>query len=258
MEGVPNLWKTYSYCNKRPDEAFVQTGRGFGGYPDWLYERFDAKICIREDHREDFKSFEIGTYGLCVKCADPIDEFLYCHECRRRVKCDCCNEYFDEDDLRSVYGENGEALMVCMDCRDANYDYCESCHSYRPNDSMRTVDGERICDNCFEDYFEECVECGDSHRHSDMYFTNCSSDGYEGYVCESCYCDNYGTCEVCDAIVHLDTLETVHNHNGAEIDVCDSCRNYYYRACDRCGEVYPTGDIIAGLCPNCRDNDEEE
>ena len=80
LEGQPNLWQTFKYYGNNKIE-FV-SGDGFGGYEDWTHEEFCAKVSIREDHANNFKPFEIGTYGLCIKCGQEICDRLYCHYCR--------------------------------------------------------------------------------------------------------------------------------------------------------------------------------
>lgn len=46
-----------------------------------LYPDFDAKISIRQDHAHDFKTFDVGTYGLCISCAGEIYSKLLCDDC---------------------------------------------------------------------------------------------------------------------------------------------------------------------------------
>ena len=68
LEGAVNLWKTCDYVGNLLCK--IEPGKGFGGYPDWQYEEFDAKLSIRSDHEFDFEPFEVGTSGLCICCGD--------------------------------------------------------------------------------------------------------------------------------------------------------------------------------------------
>lgn len=219
LEGVPNRWKTYTYCENRPEGTTIHRGCGFGGYPDWKYSEFDAKISIRLDHKDDFKAFDVGTYGLCVQCADEIKEYMYCDNCRHRACCEDCGEYFDEDDLHIVHNRYGDEIYVCSDCREGNYTYCSHCEEYYPYGTLTEVDGEEVCDNCLSEFYERCIECDSYHRRVDM----CAAynQSVEGYVCDQCY-------------------------------------NDYYARCEDCNDVYDRSLIVDGLCPNCRTENNEE
>ncbi len=94
LEHAPNLWKTCSYFGN--SHCTIRTGEGFGGYADWTYEDFDAKLSIRADHAGNFEPFTIGTYGLCIDCGCEIDAWLYCSDCNEEEEdeemCDECEE----------------------------------------------------------------------------------------------------------------------------------------------------------------------
>ena len=60
-KNVPNLWKTFKYYNNDKHICF-ESADGFGGYPDWIYSEFNAIVSIRNDHANDYRPFEIGTY----------------------------------------------------------------------------------------------------------------------------------------------------------------------------------------------------
>ena len=64
LEQAPNLWKTYTYFNNT--QCTISAGTGFGGYPDWMYQNFAAKISIRSDKADSYEPFFVGTYGLCI------------------------------------------------------------------------------------------------------------------------------------------------------------------------------------------------
>jgi len=79
LEGVPNLWETYTYYGN--EICTIYKGFGFGGYTDWEYKDLNAKISIRHDHANYFKPFDVGTYGLCICCGERISSGLYCRHC---------------------------------------------------------------------------------------------------------------------------------------------------------------------------------
>ncbi len=164
LEEALNLWKTFNYCNN--SKCTISAGDGFGGYPDWLYDNFDAKLSIRNDHAEDFMPFTIGTYGLCIECGREINRHLYCYDCNsdeydddEEEQCDECGEYFNE--TYTVTNSNGHEISVCANCRDRYYIYCDECSSYYPRERMVEVaSGERVCPDCLARLYRKCEDCG--------------------------------------------------------------------------------------------------
>lgn len=258
LEGLPNRWKTYTYCKDKPENICIGTEHGFGGYADWIHSNFDAKISIRLDHIDDCKNFNVGNSGLFICCGQKITRGLYCPNCGESCVCDCCGEHFDEDDLYLVHDGYGNEIQVCSDCRDANYTYCSHCEGYYPDNTMTCINGDYICRQCLEDDYSTCNDCGDVHLTEDMHCVT-DENGNEVWVCDDCY-DNYDVCNVCGNVVHVDSLVTVHNRNGNEIQVCEECCNNLYEYCDVCGEYYHKSVMENGLCPRCRaeDNNAEE
>ena len=161
LEQAPNLWKTYAYVGN--NICTLNRGLGFGGYPDWQYEDFDAKLSIRCDHKDDFKAFSIGTYGLCIKCGCEISTNLYCSACDEEEdddeRCEVCEEYFAN--TYPVMDEHGREIYVCADCRDRYYVYCGECECYFPKDKVIEVaDGSHVCADCLAQLYEKCEGCG--------------------------------------------------------------------------------------------------
>ncbi len=95
LEDAANLWKTYDYFNNSLG-CNIYAGEGFGGYQDWTYKDFAAKISLRNDHEEDFMPFEIGTSSLCIVCGEENNSHLYCSECYPSD--DDEDDDWDEDD----------------------------------------------------------------------------------------------------------------------------------------------------------------
>ena len=127
-ENVPNLWKTFKYCGNNKD-LYLESGYGFGGYTDWSYPDFNAMVSIRADRAEDYKPFEIGTFGLCIKCGASCSGGLYCEECinEHRHLCEECEDYFDECEMYQAYDRYGDLIWVCEDCLREHYTYCCDC-----------------------------------------------------------------------------------------------------------------------------------
>lgn len=151
LEGAVNLWQTYKYHNN--SHCIIGTGEGFGGYADWFYSDFDTRISIRKDHAEDYQSFDLGNYGLCIECGREISAHLYCTDCEVEddedsdEQCDECEEYFES--TYPVYDLDGASIRVCAACRNQYYAYCRECGEYHPRSTMTVQeDGSMLCRNC--------------------------------------------------------------------------------------------------------------
>ena len=213
LEDAPNLWITEKYCNNKRD-IYIGKGDGFGGYSDWHHSDFDAKISIREDHLDDFKTFSVGTYGLCICCGEEISSGLYC---------DCCdpeeNEFCQEcEDSCSqtweVINRHGERIRVCEHCLNNDYRLCEHCEEYRPVDQV--------------------VETGDG-----------------SFVCKHCIERDYMLCDVCDEYFHADDVESAIDAKGNNIFACKHCRDKHFVTCSECGDFVHVDLIKDELCPSC-------
>ena len=218
LEGAVNLWKTYDYvgnslCN-------IEAGTGFGGYEDWTYREFSAKISLREDHKEDFVPFTVGESGLCVCCGDEISKYLYCQRCKDNdeATCERCGESCD--DTYPVYNEIGQRMYVCAECRSEHYTCCDECEDYHPDGEMTEVHGGgQVCKDCLEERYTRCHHCDEYYPDADV------SD--------------------------------VDDH-GKSVSVCDDCRLTHYVECEDCCEYYHEDDIKDGLCPSCHASAERD
>lgn len=250
LEGVPNLWKTSKYYGN--DKVALPAAYGFGGYTDWTYQSFNAKVSIRADHESDFQLFEIGAFGLCVKCGADISEGLYCSKCQRGdgEPCDECGEYCDN--RHEVRDRDGDIIYVCDNCFE-EYNACEHCGEYYSNDNLTFIDdGTCVCQACLDEYYSTCDCCGEYYPTEYMY-TSVNSRGYEGCVCEYCRDRYYEECNECERYVHHEDAFEVHDREGDSIIVCPDCRdNACYETCDTCGELYHEDAITDGVCINCR------
>ena len=229
MEEAANIWKTYNYYGNH--YCTIDAGFGFGGYRDWNFKNFAAKISIRSDHREDFKPFTIGTFGLCIICGGKTSYGLYCDKCRPEDEEDCdhdddydepvCDRCGDScERVYSVYNENGQCIYVCADCRNDYYTPCAECGEYFPDAVMaETNDGSHVCPTCLGDHYTRCPHC-------DKYFR--------------------------------DTNLTCVTRHGTEIEVCDSCLDRLYQECQKCGEFFCKEELRDGLCPACSDETERD
>ena len=171
LEDAPNLWKTYTYFNNTI--CRIGVGVGFGGYADWVYENFDAKISLRRDHADNFEPFYVGNYGLCIQCGCEIDSRLYCRDCRDGEdedddeRCEECEDYFHETYL--VYNHEGSETYVCASCRDRYYACCNDCGYYYPREDVVVIaDNRCVCQDCLAAHYSKCDECGRYFRNPEV------------------------------------------------------------------------------------------
>lgn len=257
LENVPNLWKT-RLCVEEDGYVYadcIVAGSGFGGYQDWTYKDFDAHISVRADHAEDYEPLKIGTWGICVSCADETSRGVYCRDCdpeyNERYSCDECGDSVDdEDDLYTVRNSRGEEIQVCESCRDRYYTQCDECGEWFPNDDVvRTANGDYVCRDCLNEYYSECDECGDYEKDDDMCYV-INGHGEEVKVCKDCRDRHYTKCDVCGEY-HFDDDMTAAYRPGGSVQVCPGCLNEHFEECRGCGEFYETCMLEDGLCTDC-------
>ena len=260
LEGQPNLWRTFKYYGNT--EITFTTGDGFGGYTDWEYEDFSAKVSIRADHEKDYRSFSIGTYGLCISCGCETSDGLYCDECSDRHICDDCGEHFAEDELYTVHNCYSDTLEVCEECRDRHYSCCDDCSEYYPSDNMsETANGYWVCPDCLNSNYVRCECCERWVRMSDACIAS-DSYGNDVHICECCCEEYYQFCEVCDRYVMNDDAVIVYDrddYDGSihERSVCPHCLDKYSR-CEDCDRLFKSDMLIDGLCPECGEKTSDD
>ena len=134
---------------------------------------------------------------------------------------------------------NGETIEVCADCAEAlGFVQCSECDEWvDENDAMTTENGEVICESCYEDDFFTCEDCGAIVRCDDGYHVNPNTRG-ERMVCESC-ADGYCRCDDCEELFSSSYVYTDYNGNV----VCHLCYDWHdWRECERCGRLIPGDD----------------
>ena len=249
LEDVPNLWKTYPYIGGK--EYCVSIGDGFGGYADWNYSDFDAKVSIRADHENDYESLKVGTYGLCICCGEETEIGLYCNDCKENGnKCDDCESIVDE--LLTVYDSCGNERQVCQQCRERYYTYCDHCDGYYPDDDItRAGDGTDVCPSCLDEYYTRCGHCEEYFRNEDVY-PAVNDMGREIYICEDCRDEHYTLCVHCGQYIYDNDVIEAYDADGDSIYICSNCCDAYYVECKDCGEFFDESIMNEGLCPKCK------
>lgn len=247
LEHAPNLWKTFNYNSN--SKFKISAGTGFGGYHDWLFEHFNPKISIRYDHEHDFKTFTVGSHGLCIKCGDTTSNGLYCCDCSPIPHfCDDCEN--ESDDLTQVHDFHGNLIYVCDDCLDEYYRLCQHCGEYFHIDSMHDVgDFSYVCRNCLQEHYTLCVDC-DEYFHNDDIYSAVDRDGNEINICFNCV-KHYIQCYECGRYVMPQNSSDAYNANGEIVHICPDCREHYYQKCDVCGNLFHIDHLTDRLCAEC-------
>ena len=225
LEEVPNLWKTGGSCEKYSE--LVKVGDGFGGYPDWHYSEFDAKISVRNDHEQNCEPIIVGTYGHCISCGKAIYEGLYCGECKDYERCEDCDEYCSE--TYTVYDAHGDVRYVCDYCRSEYYTYCDRCERYHPNGLVvQAADDDYVCDDCLERYYTYCDICEEYHHKADVRRVK-NEYGNWINVCKDCLDEKYIVCQHCGEYVHADcTYTVIEPDTNKKLVVCHECKKKHY------------------------------
>ena len=261
LENAQNLWETENYY----DNQFgikIRAGIGFGGYTDWTHYDMGAKISVRTDSKEFFRNFEVGTFGLCIKCGKETMHGLFCNDCdAKRPYCDECQNHCES--VREVRGRDGSPITVCADCFRRYYRLCAHCGEYHHySDITEVASGELVCEDCLRDHYTQCECCGEYYLNSEVQDL-IDDNGDTISACEDCRnsenCERHQECEHCGRRFPYRELTQVAGGGY----VCQNCLEYHYDVCDECGEYYPydemehfavdrNGDEIT-ICEICRE-----
>ena len=131
-ENIPNFWGKADYYNHGENcyKIYISEHNNFGGYADWIHFPRLTKITVLKALKDTAKAFTVGESGLCIECGNETsaDSDLLCDDCA--VRCRHCNRHCDEVELNEVYNSDGERILVCDDCLQEHYHYCEQCGTY--------------------------------------------------------------------------------------------------------------------------------
>ena len=144
-----------------------------------------------------------------------------------------------------------EVTKVDFEIDDLDLIRCTSCNGELDEDHITDLDGNPICEDCWNENYFSCQRCGDAHSKADAYT---GSDGYD--YCEHCFDALFAKCHNCDDIVcHIDAITTQEKH----VFCCDCAGNECYE-CEECGEYTENGITSADdlvYCNGCFSNKEE-
>lgn len=178
-----NHWKTCNYTDNQYKFTLFK-GDDFGGYPDWEFEEFCAKLSFFADKDIHFESFEAGGAGTCIECGEYLsnDDYMICSDCYHYCTCDHCECGCDEDDLTRVHDDYNNEILVCDNCLEEYYERSEYDNEYYPNTYMTYLEGiGYVHDDQVSDYVQ-CDRCGD-------YMLECNAHYDDEDNCFCTYCD---------------------------------------------------------------------
>lgn len=140
--------------------------------------------------------------------------------------CGCAEEELFELEI------DGEIKTVCRDCAErAGFVECFDCERWVPEDEIYyTSDGDPICQECYDEGYFTCEECGEIHSMDDMIAVNRNYSD-ETYVCEDCADRNYYRCDDCG-----EWVSSRHVYYDSNLTICDECADDYV-TCYDCGDV---------------------
>lgn len=144
--------------------------------------------------------------GVCPVCGDYLDSpgSLVCSWCDGEsfVTCTWCDERIPEEDAIYIDDEN----PYCERC--AEYlAVCVGCGTVSDREFMHyTPDGEALCEECFEQYYEYCSSCYDIIPKDDAHYV---SEHEGNSVTTRVYCE--------------DCFAEIYDYLGERIHDCDTC-----------------------------------
>ncbi|MFU8771977.1 MAG: hypothetical protein ACNA8H_06120 [Anaerolineales bacterium] len=190
-----------------------------------LYVR--APECLYLDYPSYGQAYTLdGFSGITTRIDDAL--------------CPCCLSRFEEKE-------------GC--CISSYENHCESCSDGLHQDDIYWVDETPYCQECFDNIFYRCDECGEPiHRDYAIH----TEDGY--VMCQYCADNRTHQCEHCGELWwSRDPREPVTvNSCGDQEDWCHSCLDDAV-VCADCGERFEAGLLNEdGYCDSCEQEREAE
>lgn len=136
---------------------------------------------------ENDGSIYVGANPICIECGyrHTVENNINC--CRNnRIYCERCGEEIDTED--EDYVEINGYYYHC-DC----VNYCDHCRNYTTFDTIYIRGYGEVCDECINDDFIRCDECGDYEHHDSVIYV----DSTDSNVCNDCLHGNYSLCRRC-------------------------------------------------------------
>jgi len=172
--------------------------------------------------------------GFKTHCSKHKAEIIALEEVKNKVKCKNCGEMVDDEEVTDVQGD-----LLCDSCYQELGSCCEECGEHFYTDNMTEIDGILYCTECRDNNFFLCDDCKEYHNTDNM---NTINDDW--HVCPDCL-ENYSYCEDCQQYFDSDNVYSV---EGDERTVCKNCYENYHE-CGDCGYVGHQDDM--SWCDSC-------
>jgi hypothetical protein len=181
-DGAICLFNSYGLRLNKIGELVELTGNygsaRYGSISGEIYLNSNGETIIfggSQDHyylTADPDQFDLEN---CADCSDQInpdhDDYhyisgrYYCAGCAGY--CQHCQEHYPNDDtyfypaIRPRRFNNGiETITICDNCQDQYFSECENCGDYWPTATLNSADNDTvlICENC-ADLITDCIDC---------------------------------------------------------------------------------------------------
>ena len=176
------------------------------------------------------------TYMISDTVLFDIQELK--HFKHHEVKCSCCNKQITEEGL-VMYDDT----ILCKPCLDKKLDNeeivkCECCDEYVYYDDsthIRNLD-KIVCNECYDDNYRECHECGEIHHYDDMMW----SEDYGDWYCPGCYPSG---CSFDEWYNNMVPTEPNKRYFGMELEV-ENCGSYPYNISEEINNILGTDVLL--------------
>lgn len=169
----------------------------------------------------------------------------------KEYTCEYCGCILTEEEICDFNGH-----IACEDCEIHLYT-CNCCGETvddRDVELYETEDGDIICEDCADDYYNRCGECGTYVRNGDIHDA-INIYGREVHICQRCANENYVVCADCGSMVHIDNAtydeyeEEYYCNNCWNVnDLVNSYRGEYLR-------VFRTPNTFSDFITVCYETD---
>ncbi|MBX3081738.1 MAG: hypothetical protein KF716_08880 [Anaerolineae bacterium] len=98
---------------------------------------------------------------------------------------------------------------------------CEHCgREINEDEGYTTPDGDMYCENCYDDYYRTCDECGEVYYYENVTYI----ESVDRDVCEECRDEHYSSCDRCEQDYPNDALIEVEDGDNVRY-YCQHCKN---------------------------------